>query len=577
MRNRARALPRGRASRSRGARASAVLAVLALALAAVGPGTALAAEAPWEKAIRDAIAEQDARIAQTGTKHLITRLEQSAARDPSLLNVYLLSRAYGKAKQYEDAIAEYGEVLKLEPRCYFAHRDLGLIHYELAKSPTPPDAARLARAEESLEQARRLKPDYVDALRPLAEVKLLRKDYGGAARVLQSLLDAAPGDNTARVKLVEVQHAAGQFDDALRGVSVLLAKEPRNPSLRHLQARILVDKGEHGRAAEVFRELALENPDARPPVDGYLFAMSKRAPPATLDEFLWGLERLLRLARTPEDQRRISGEIQRLRGAEAQKGAPEGPPDAATQVRLLNDPQEARRLSVLRWLWSPGPPEGTLDLTVLQQGLLRRLAPTYEPVPAHRKWALRLLAKYGGRNLVAPARHSLLDPDPEVRLIAADTVGELGHLAGIAALVPHATGEDLSLASAARRTVYRLANAPVPDADDPAEQAKAFRAWWSAPHVADLRRRVVQAVVETQDLFAEQLLVPFVADPDPTVAREAYVALRAVAKVHGGRGVGPRADWMRTFPALEDESFEGAKGTATRAAVSAWWARRPPQ
>jgi tetratricopeptide (TPR) repeat protein len=552
-----------------------VLRALAAALLVAVAAPALAAEAPWEKAIRDAIAEQDARIQQTGTKHLITRLEQSAARDPSLLNVYLLSRAYGKAKQHEDALAEYGEVLKIEPRCYFAHRDMGMIHWELAKATTPPDATRLARADEAFEQARRLKPDYQDALRPLADVKIQRKDLGGAARVLQALLDVAPGDHTARVKLVEVQLAAGRVDDALRGVSVLLAKEPRNPGLRHLQARILVEKGEHARAGEVFRELALENPDARAPVDGYLIAMSRRAPPATLDEFLWGLERLLRLARTPEDQRRISGEIQRLRGAEAQKGAPEGPPDAATQVRLLNDPEEGRRLSILRWLWSPGPPEGSLEVAVLQQGLLRRLVPTYEPVPAHRKWALRLIAKYGGRSLVAPARHSLLDPDPEVRLIAADAIGELGSLAGIAALVPHATGDDLSLASAARRTVYRLANAPVPETDDGAEQVQAFRAWWSAPHVADLRRRVVQAVVETQDLFAEQLLVPFVADEDPSVARAAYLALREVAKVHGRTGVGPRADWMRTFPALEDESFEGASANATRAAVSKWWAGRP--
>jgi tetratricopeptide (TPR) repeat protein len=565
--------PRGRALRGLGGFAGLALAAAAVLVGAAVPAFA---EEPWERAIREGILEQDARIQQTGLKHLIARLEASAHRDPSLLNVYFLSRAYGKAKQYDDALAEYGEVLKLEARCYFAHRDVGMIHYEVATSTTPPDAARLARAEASLEQARRLKPDYADALRPLADVRMLRKDYAGAATVLQSLLDAVPADNTARVKLVEVQHMAGRLDDALRGVSVLLAKEPRNPALRHLQARILVDKGDHARAAEIFRDLALENPDARPPVDGYLFAMAKKSPQATLDEFLWGLERLLRLARTPEDQRRISGEIQRLRTARAEKSAPEGPPDVAAQVRLLNDPDEGRRLSILRWLWSPGPPEGTLDLSVLREGLLRRLVPAYEPVAAHRKWALRLIAKYGGPALVAPIRHSLRDPDPEVRLVAVDTVAELKNLAGVAALADPATGADLPLASAARRAVYRLANAPVPDVPEtPEAQAQAFRTWWTSPQVADLKRRVIAAVISTQDHLAEQLLVPFVAERDPAVARTAYEGLREVAAALGRRLVGPRADWMRTFPVLRDASFEGPGADASRAAVAAWWARRP--
>ena len=34
-------------------------------------------------------------------------------------------------------------------------------------------------------------------------------------------------------------------------------------------------------------------------------------------------------------------------------------------MKILNAPNEAHRLAMLRWLWSPGPPSGTLDVEAL--------------------------------------------------------------------------------------------------------------------------------------------------------------------------------------------------------------------
>jgi tetratricopeptide (TPR) repeat protein len=545
-----------------------------LSLAVVAAGTRAFAEEPWERAIRDGIADQDAQIASSGVKRAITLLEGRASRNPDVVNLYLLSRAYGKAKEYRDAFAQYGEVLKTQPACYFAHRDLGMLHYELAKGTTPAEPGRLAQAERSLAEALRLRPGYLEALRPLAEVKLLRKDAVGAVAVLEQILDHAPKDDTARVMLVEAQLLAGRLDDALRGVSGLLQREPRNPSLRHLRGRVLLAKGEVDEATKTFRGLAEENPSVRAPLEAYLLAATK-SQATTADDFLWGLERLLRLAKTPEEQKRLGSEIDRIRSASSGKppGVPQGPPDAATQVKLLSDADARVRLAVLRWIWSPGPPGG-LDPHVLRYGIVPRLDGFREPVAAHRKWALRILAKYGSQNLVAIARLSLGDPDAEVRALAADAVGELKSLAGIAALARHVEDPDPTVAVAARAWIYRLAGESPPESEEtPAAQAAAFRAWWEAPARVDLKRRVVDAVLRTNDLFAEDLLVAFALEPDPSLALAAYRGLRQVAAV--AKKKTPRDEWMASLPALSDEAFAGPGLKASQEALSQWWKRRP--
>jgi hypothetical protein len=243
-------------------------------------------------------------------------------------------------------------------------------------------------------------------------------------------------------------------------------------------------------------------------------------------------------------------------------------------VRLLNAPNEAQRLAILRWLWSPGPPGGTLDVDVVRSGLLPRIVPAYEPVAAHRKWALRLFAKYAKGPMVAIVRLSLMDPDPEVRQIAADAIGSLGSLAGIAAVARYAYDPEDPLAVAARTTAYRLAGVSPPAAEETqAAQAAAFRAWWESPEQRDLKLRVVAAVIETQDKLAEQLLVPFAIEADAAVAVAGYRALRQVVAV--AKGASARETWLRTLPVVSDEDFAGEKAKATREAIAAWWAKRP--
>jgi tetratricopeptide (TPR) repeat protein len=537
---------------------------------------AAAAEEPWEAAIRDGIVEQDAQIAQSGVKRVIAVLEGRASRNPDVVNLYLLARAYAKAKEYTDAFAEYPEVLKVQPRCYFAYRDLGWMHFEQAQKSTPPDPSALAKAEQSLEQARRLKRGYVEALRPLAEVKKQRKDYGGAEVVLQEILDVAPRDDTARAMIAEVQFMQGKFDEALRGISLLLAKDPRNPDLLHLKGRILVAKREFDEAKKVFRSIAEANPSARPPLVAFLDACQKSTT-TTVDELLWALESFLRLARTAEERTRIAAELERLRQGKtatpaASAPGPSAPPDTATIVKLLNAPDAAQRGAILRVLWRALPP-GIDPKELLGPGLLPRL---YDPVVDHRKYALRLYGKYGGPNTVALARLGLKDGDAGVKAVAADAIGQIGNIAGIAALTRSAYDADDvgGVGVAARSSIYQLAGVAPPEAAETgAAQAAVFKAWWESPDLRDLKTRIVQAVLETQDHFAEELLIGFALEDDPAVSRAAYAGLRQVSAA--ARGATRREEWLRTLPALAEGAFVGPSAAGTREAIARWWAGRP--
>ena len=83
---------------------------------------------PWEQPIRKGIVEQDAEIARSSAKAVWTRLESQASRNRNdLFILYFLARAYGKGDRRADAVTAYGETLAIEPGCWFAWRDRGVL------------------------------------------------------------------------------------------------------------------------------------------------------------------------------------------------------------------------------------------------------------------------------------------------------------------------------------------------------------------------------------------------------------------------------------------------------------------
>ena len=358
---------------------------LALALvtglaALLGSSPAVLADGPaWERPMRQGIADQDAEIARTSAKAVASRLESQSSRNRNdLVVLYLLARAYGKDERRADAITAYGEALAIEPGCWFAWRDRGVLRW-LAGDPRA--------AEQDLRQAATLSPRLIEALQPLGALLIEQKRYAEGIVILTRALDVDPGLDSARLQIAEAFAAMGHPDRALLTVAQLLAKAPNDPTLRFARAKYLVARSEFGEAQKIFRQLAQENPNNARPLHGWIDAAMK-AKTLDADEGVWVLERLRRLARTREEQERITKQIDELRRQAAAAAAPPaprtGPPGPEDLARALRAPEAKVREAVIFYILTETTPTFTItgDLT---QALIEQLAVRQGDEPAQQR------------------------------------------------------------------------------------------------------------------------------------------------------------------------------------------------
>ncbi len=545
--------------------------LVALAMAALSLGfvrTAVAEEA-WEKAIRDGIADQDRELARTSPKQIKLKMSGRVARDPAdLVSHYLLARAYGKDGDDASAIQTYTETLALQPKCYFALRDRGVLAWKRKD---------VGGAETDLRAAIAIAPDYARARQDLAAVLLQTKRAEEATVHLSRVLDAEPANIPARLQLVEAYGELSRPDDGLKTLRPLLASDSRDPGYRLLEARMWVLQGKIAEAQEAFVALARENPDSPEPLTAWLLAAErgKRGDP---DTAVWVYERLARLARDDNTRRTLHDEAEKIRTrAHAPKTASSAPPTLSEIASLLRSKEPERRLLILQWLVAPveteRPPELSGDAL---KALMERIAKEYEPVARHR--ALAIVALAGGHDpRMAPfLRIGLADEDDQVRAIAASVLGDLDNLAVLGALVgPASTPAASESAAAARTAAYRLMRAPSPPpqgigAAAAQADADAFKVWWGSPQARIVKLRAIDAVLSAEEKRPWEVLYPFVADEDPAVWTSAYAALKRVAAP--ATGATPFEVWMRRLPEVATGAEDHAKAVETRAP---WWKGRP--
>lgn len=548
------------------------LLILAL-LCCARPAAAEPPEEPWARAIRDGIVTQDREIARSSPEAVVRRLASRAGRQTDVASLYLLGRAYGKQGDAASAFDTYAEVLRQAPRCWFAWRDRGVLRALKGDK---------AGAEADLKQAAAVRPGYVEALEPLGMLLLEGKRYDEAIRFLSAALDASPGLDRARLKIVEAQLSLGRPDDALKTLDLLLAKTPNDPSLRHVRGRILVEKKDYAGAQRLFKQLAVENPDSMLPLQAWLDAAARGAKDGTADvepeEGIWVLERLRRVARSPEEKRKIGDQIEGLRRAAAGKSAagpeaPQGPPTPELLARMLRAPAPATRVAALHYvLRSPKEiPEVKGDLLI---AIVERLDPAREPDPAARTLALVVLERYPSPEFAVLLRSSLRDEDANVRRKAADVLGVVGNPLAVASLMRLATGPDLDLATSARLAIYEIAKATPPTAEeDPVSQAAAFKAWWAGPRAQELKLASMEAVFAAADRRPDELLFPFALDDDPVVWSAAWRALARLVPLVKGKT--PRDAWMLGLPRFDDAALVAERREAFLDAMTTWWLKRP--
>jgi tetratricopeptide (TPR) repeat protein len=119
---------------------------------------------------------------------------------------------------------------------------------------------RIAEAEQRLREHLKAAPTDVAAIRMLAEVAARLGRYDDAQRLLERVLELAPGFHAARQNYALVLQRANQPEAALAEVSKLLAIEPQNPGYRNLLAILSSHVGDYDQAITLFSELLRQYP-----------------------------------------------------------------------------------------------------------------------------------------------------------------------------------------------------------------------------------------------------------------------------------------------------------------------------
>jgi predicted Zn-dependent protease len=119
---------------------------------------------------------------------------------------------------------------------------------------------KIPHAEALLRAHLRKYPTDVAALRMLAEVAARLGRYGDAETLLTRCLELAPSFAPARHHRAIVLHRQNKSAAALREVTELLAKDPRNPGYNNLKAAILARIGELQDSIEIYAGILAEHP-----------------------------------------------------------------------------------------------------------------------------------------------------------------------------------------------------------------------------------------------------------------------------------------------------------------------------
>jgi tetratricopeptide (TPR) repeat protein len=121
----------------------------------------------------------------------------------------------------DGAIGLYQRMLRRNPRDGRAYFRLGDAYVQKARASG--DAAYFERAEEALQRALAIEPQYADAARHLAFVLYSRHDFAGAAREAQRALAINERDAHAWGVLGDAFLEVGRYDEAKRAYERMLA------------------------------------------------------------------------------------------------------------------------------------------------------------------------------------------------------------------------------------------------------------------------------------------------------------------------------------------------------------------
>ncbi len=536
-----------------------VLLLLTAGGAAAKPLGTLQPPRAWELPILKAIGEQDGERGRMRPSALVNKYKREAARRSSdtaveVRRLYLLARAHGLAfhwyaqqagaarvateraqhekdarKAYGEAMATYQRVVKLEPSCYYAFHDMGVIELQQEKANKRVAAGYLL-------QARRIHPRYPDPLRPLTLVYSDAGQWSEVVRLLTQLLGLEPEDLVARSNLAQAYAKLKRHPDAQREARELRRRDPTNPGWRVLEAQLVFEAGQVDQAQQTFRKLADEMPTQPAPLQGYLRCIEwkrQRGDPVDPRDLLFALDGLLRLEPNEAQRVKLREQIESIKRQMAAQAKPQSgsgkPPTLEEVAKLLEHPKAEVRQKVMKYIFGVGeqPPPALL------KGVMGRLDHKVEPDESIRAMAVDVAGRYMGFGWLSVLRLiAEQDPSRAVRLAAFDALVRMseprdtGRSSGILILARFLGDQDTHVAATARLGIGQLSKARLRVAKDATEaaHAAAFRTWWGGPEGTAVKIEALNAYHRLKDPRVEEILLPWLDDENFYIRRAAWDA-----------------------------------------------------
>jgi len=185
----------------------------------------------YDRDVKDIFQVQDdiaaAVVSSLKLKLLDMSLDPDRSDSPEAYNQFLLARQFGRRGNMQDierAVAAYRQAIALDPN--YAAAYAGLSFSETAIANSTQDPARFALAHDAAEKALELAPQFVDAYRARALLRLETLDFAGARVDSETALTLAPGESAVQ-SLYGAQIAAfGKIPQAITAMKRAIDLDP---------------------------------------------------------------------------------------------------------------------------------------------------------------------------------------------------------------------------------------------------------------------------------------------------------------------------------------------------------------
>ena len=165
---------------------------------------------------------------------------------------YDLALVYTDRQDWESAIREYREVIRLDPRAFRAYNNLGNIYTRREDYP---------RAAEYYRQVIRLRPDLAQPYNNLGSVLFRMEKLDEALKFFQAALRIRPDIAESHNNLGNVYFMKGNYEEAVKSYREALKYKPFHASIHFNLGKALVKQGRLEEAITHYSEALRINPD----------------------------------------------------------------------------------------------------------------------------------------------------------------------------------------------------------------------------------------------------------------------------------------------------------------------------